>query len=228
MGELNDLNITQLKYFLAVTEHDTFLEAADEMNISQSSLSKQLGRLEDELGVQLFDRSKRSSSLTEAGKVFLKEAGRLLNQYQIMLSHMKIYKKNNGTFRIGSLAFLGQYGLNFKIAEFTASHPEYSITVEDVEEDILLEGFKDGSYDLIIGRTLPPEIFCEYSEKIADDELIVVVKADDVLIIVVGGAEDDIAVVCAVHKKRNFRHASQPIIFFHAKKFIAFPHQRRI
>ena len=170
------MNIAQLKYFLAITEHDTFLEAADEMNISQSSLSKQLGRLEAELGVELIDRSKRSSSLTEAGKVFLKEAEKILNQYQIMLSHMKTFQKNNGAFRIGSLAFLGQYGLNFKIAEFIAAHPEYSIAVEDVEEDILLEGFKNGNYDLIIGRTLPPEIFCDYSEKIADDELIAVMR----------------------------------------------------
>lgn len=170
------MNMTQLKYFLAITEHDTFLDAADEMNISQSSLSKQLVRLETELGVELIDRSKRSASLTEAGKIFLKDAEKILNQYQIMLSHMKAFQKSNGSFRIGSLAFLGQYGLNFKIAEFIAAHPEYNIAVEDVEEDILLENFKNGNYELIIGRTLPHEIFCDYSEKIADDELVAVMR----------------------------------------------------
>ena len=170
------MNITQLKYFLAITEHDTFLEAADDMNISQSSLSKQLSKLEDEIGVELIDRSKRSASLTKAGKVFAHDAKEILNQYQIMLSHMRTFKKKHGAFRVGSLAFLGQYGLNFKLANFNAVNPEYNVTVEDVEEDILIEGFRTGNYDLIIGRTLPSEISFGCAIKIADDELVAVMR----------------------------------------------------
>ena len=170
------MNIEQLKYFLAISEHKTFLEAADEMNISQSSLSKQLSKLENELGVELIDRSRRSASLTKAGKVFLDDAKKILNQYKIMFSHMQVFKKNRDIFRIGSLAFLGQYGLNFKLANFNENHPEFNISVEDVEEDILIENFKNGAYDIIIGRTLPPEISYDYSEKIADDELVAVMR----------------------------------------------------
>lgn len=174
-GHVN-LNVNQLKYFLAVNENKTFLDAADEMNISQSSLSKQLSKLEKELGVELIDRSKRSASLTKAGKVFLNDAEKILSQYEIMLAHMQAFKTNCEIFRIGSLAFLGQYGLNFKLANFNKAHPEFNISVEDVEEDILLENFKNGNFDLIIGRTLPPEISCGYSEKIADDELVAVMR----------------------------------------------------
>ena len=170
------MNITQLKYFIAISEDKTFLEAADEMNISQSSLSKQLSKLENELGVELIDRSKRSASLTNAGKIFARDAKEILTQYQIMLSHMQAFKKNHGAFKIGSLAFLGQYGLNFKIANFESSHPEFNLVVEDVEEDILIEGFKTGIYDMIIGRTLPPEISYGCAVKVVDDELVAVMR----------------------------------------------------
>ena len=170
------MNIDQLKYFLAISEQKTFLEAADEMNISQSSLSKQLRKLEKELDVALIDRSKRSASLTKAGKVFLNDAEIILRQYQVMLSHMEDFKKKRENFKIGSLAFLGQYKLNFKIADFIAAHRQYNITVEDVEEDILLENFKNGNYDLIIGRTIPAKISCACAEKILDDELVAVMR----------------------------------------------------
>ena len=170
------MNIEQLKYFLAVANNNTFLEAADEMNISQSSLSKQLSKLENEIGVELIDRSKRKAGITDAGKIFALDADEILKQYQVMLSHMQDFKKNHGIFRIGSLAFLGQYGLNFKLADFEKNHSEYNLIIEDVEEDILLEGFKNGNYDAIIGRTLPSNISCGYSEKLADDELVAVMR----------------------------------------------------
>ncbi|MBQ6776306.1 MAG: LysR family transcriptional regulator [Synergistaceae bacterium] len=170
------MNIAQLKYFRAITQNSTFLDAAESVNISQSSLSKQLNKLEDELGVALIDRSKRSASLTEAGRVFAHDAEEMLRQYHVMLAHMQAFRKSQNAFKIGSLAFLGQYGLNFKLADFSQAHPEYNLIIEDVEEDILLEGFRSGTYDIIIGRMLPEDFTCELVEKIADDELVAVMR----------------------------------------------------
>ena len=178
------MNITQLEYFKAITQNDTFMDAANDMNISQSSLSKQLSRLEAEVGVALIDRSKRKASLTEAGKIFAKDIDSLLNQYQIMLSHMQTFKKdkNCSILKIGSLAFLGQYGLNYKLADFIASHSnEYRLIIEDVEEDILIEGFRNGTYDLILGRTLPGEIMADSAVKLEDDELVAVMRSSNPL-----------------------------------------------
>ena len=64
------MEIKQVQYFLAIVETGSFSAAADNLYISQSSLSKQIIALEKSLDVQLFDRSKRKVSLTEAGKVF--------------------------------------------------------------------------------------------------------------------------------------------------------------
>lgn len=175
------MDIEQLKYFQAITEHKTFLEAADEMSISQSSLSRHLIKLESELGVNLIDRSKRSASLTEAGKIFAKDVEILLAQYKTMLSNIQPFKNNNNTLKIGSLAFLGQYGLNYKLTDFCETHKELKISVEDVEEDILIEGFRKGDYDLIMGRTLPDDIKAECSVKLPDDELVAVMKSSNPL-----------------------------------------------
>jgi DNA-binding transcriptional LysR family regulator len=66
------VEIKQIQYFLSIVETGSFSAAADNLYISQSSLSKQIIALEKSLDIQLFDRSKRKVSLTEAGKVFKK------------------------------------------------------------------------------------------------------------------------------------------------------------
>ena len=68
------MEIRQVEYFLSIVKTGSFSEAADEHFISQSSLSKNIIALEKELGVSLFDRSKRKVFLTDAGEVFLEHA----------------------------------------------------------------------------------------------------------------------------------------------------------
>ena len=79
------MQIEQLKYFISIIEHQTYLQAAEVLNISQSSLSKKIIALENELDIILFDRSKRSIVLTEAGKVFYEESQKMILCYEEML-----------------------------------------------------------------------------------------------------------------------------------------------
>ena len=64
------MTFEQLQCFIASVEEKTFLDAAHSLYISQSSLSKQIMKLEQELGVMLWDRSRRKAGLTEAGTFF--------------------------------------------------------------------------------------------------------------------------------------------------------------
>ena len=68
------MTFDQLDFFISVAETDTFLNAAEKLHISQSSLSKQIQKLENELDIKLLDRSKRSATLTKAGAAFYQEA----------------------------------------------------------------------------------------------------------------------------------------------------------
>ena len=89
------MTIEQLQYFYAVSVHKTFSLAALEMNITQSALSKQIAKLEQELGIFLFDRSHRQITLTHDGQQLLKDAKLILKDYEKMLDHLQTIKEEN-------------------------------------------------------------------------------------------------------------------------------------
>ena len=70
--------VAQLRYFLASVEHGSFAAAADAMYIAAPSLSEQIKRLENRLGVVLFTRTNRALQLTDAGRVLVPQAERIL------------------------------------------------------------------------------------------------------------------------------------------------------
>lgn len=148
------MTFEQLEYFLAAARAETFFDAAESLHITQSALSKQIMKLEKELNVRLFDRSRRSAVLTDAGREFLKEAGDLFHRYRAMRKRMQAFEDvSERTLRIGTLPFLSQYGLTGLFKDFSAAHPEIRLLLEEVEEIDLLSGFSSGRYDLIIARS---------------------------------------------------------------------------
>ncbi len=148
------MTFEQLEYFLAAARAETFFDAAETLHITQSALSKQIMKLEKELNVRLFDRSRRSAVLTDAGREFLKEAGDLFHRYRAMRKRMQTFEDvSERTLRIGTLPFLSQYGLTGLFKDFSAAHPEIRLLLEEVEEIDLLSGFSSGRYDLIIARS---------------------------------------------------------------------------
>ena len=82
------MEIKQVQYFLTVAEAGSFSVAAEDLYISQSSLSKQIIALEKELGIPLFDRSKRKIALTPAGETYLKHARNIHAEYQVLMTDL--------------------------------------------------------------------------------------------------------------------------------------------
>jgi DNA-binding transcriptional LysR family regulator len=145
------MEMKQVKYFLTVAELGSFSAAADNLYISQSSLSKQIMTLEKELGVMLFDRSKRSIVLTEAGAIFQKHARRLNNEYKDMLDDLKQYKRAP-SLSIVAIPVIAQYGITSYIAQFQSAYPNVQLMLEEREASTILPALNNHQFDLAFLR----------------------------------------------------------------------------
>lgn len=111
-------------------------------------------KLEKELDIQLWDRSRRSAVLTEAGHMFYEEALNLSKEYRRTLFRISEFKEKAGQrLSIGTLPILSQYHLTAMLKDFADSHPLIHVFLEEVEEHDLLQGFSNNAYDLIITRS---------------------------------------------------------------------------
>ena len=147
------MTMEQIDFFLMTVRCDTFLEAAENLHIAQSTLSKQIQKLESELNLTLFDRTRRQAVLTPAGKLFCQEASELSRQYHQMLQKMRHFKESERQpLRVGSLPFLTQYHLTSRIRAFAHTHPEVELMLEECEENELMDGLQSGRFDLVIAR----------------------------------------------------------------------------
>ncbi|WP_418308890.1 LysR family transcriptional regulator [Phascolarctobacterium succinatutens] len=172
------MNFDQLKYFLTIVKTGSFSEAADEMFISQSSMSKQIKALEHELGIDLFKREHSKIYLTSAGKKFLDYAQNTIKDHNdIRLYLDEFVKKSSKTIRIRSIPVVSAYGVSERIAEFTTfytSDVNVIIDMHESSQDDVQKELKENKIDLALIRT-------EFLENI--DEFEVIPYLDDVFVL---------------------------------------------
>lgn len=170
------MEIQELIFFLEVVEDKHFTTAAAELNISQSSLSKHIKALEDELGVKLLDRSTRSVMLTEAGSEFFSFACSVVESYNKLQIKMNEYKDiSKKTLHIGTIPVMSQYGISPLIANFTKKYKDIDISIIEGRSPEILELLETSKIDVSFIRTvsLPGS---EYNiTPLIDDTLVMVV-----------------------------------------------------
>ncbi len=172
------MNFEQLTYFIAIVENDTYFNAAEYLHMSQSNLSKQIIKLENELAIDLFDRSYRSAVLTDAGRLFYNDALQLIDQYHKVLQHIDDYKKSNEqNLHIGTLPIQTQYNLTSIFNRFKKQNPNIHISIDEVEEYDLIIGLNQDKYDIIIARENMINSKQYDTYPIAEDELVVVLPS---------------------------------------------------
>ncbi len=145
------MELKQVQCVLAVVEAGSFSAAAEDLYISQSSLSKLIMALEKELGVRLFDRTHRQIALTPAGEAFLPHARSLDAAYRGLLADMVAHQANPAL-TIVAIPVIAQYDIPSYVAQFRSAHPDIALTLEEREASAILPALHNHQFDMAFVR----------------------------------------------------------------------------
>ncbi len=147
------MTIAQLQYFLVAANLQHYNQAAEALNISESSLSRSIKVLENELGVTLFDRVGRNVELTHAGKILQAHAERILSEVSITSRKLHELATDGAHIDIAYVSPLARTFIPKTVRAFLKEKENRNV-VFNFYQDITernIEGLKSGKYDLIFG-----------------------------------------------------------------------------
>lgn len=158
------------KYYdsiLTVAKYGNISKAAKELFISQPTLSRNISRLEEELGVAVFDRSKVPIILTPAGECYLRYTGEMMNQKKKMMQELNTMNPERKS--VITMGFPISYAcdlLPYILPEFHQKYPNTKIIVKEMPGSYLEEGLHQNTLDLAIlsSTSFPDTLNCEYLE----------------------------------------------------------------
>lgn len=143
------MNIRVLKTFCDVVDSGSLSKAARLNNVTQSAVSQQLAKLEEEFDVTLIQRGGALALATEPGKVLYSGAQRIVRRYEKMLGEVRSAKDTvRGVLRVGTIYSVGFYLLNQYIREFLRSHPEVDLRIEYAKWNHITAAVLSGDLDL--------------------------------------------------------------------------------
>ena len=140
-------NLKELEAVIAIARRGTFRAAAIDLGMSTTALSHTIGRLEAGLGVRLFNRTTRSVSLTDAGRLFVQKVAPSLQDLHAALDLVRSHRETpSGTIRINAAPFAARAILSPLVLEFLRRYPDMNIDIvtEGKMVDIVKEGFDLG------------------------------------------------------------------------------------
>jgi DNA-binding transcriptional LysR family regulator len=143
------MDLYQIRYFMAIVETGGFTKAAERLFVSQPSLSAGIKKLEQELGVTLFERGGRRAVPTTAGKFFLEKATIILREYEATLQKLKEFQQQP-TLRIGTIRSIRITRLADLLSTFQRQHPTVLFKLLDGSVHQLREWLAAGDIDLAI------------------------------------------------------------------------------
>ena len=176
------MELFQLRYFVAAAKRGNFSRAAEEVCVSQPSLSLQIANLEKEIGTALFARQGRSVRLTDAGVTLLEHAERILEmEAEARRAVRQVVGLERGRLSLWTLPTLGQHLLPPRLAAFRHAHPGIEISVrEAVAARAVGEAVASGRADLGFVH-LPCSVAGLAQRVLAQEELALVVPAGHAL-----------------------------------------------
>ncbi len=148
------MTITQLEYVVAVATYRSFVAAAEKCFVTQPTLSMQIQKLEEDLGIRLFDRTKHPIAVTEMGagivaqaKVILAECAKVGELVQAQQG------KLSGIFRFAVIPTVAPYILPRLLDQYASAYPDVRLHASELETDHILRALRNGEIDAAIVST---------------------------------------------------------------------------
>ena len=148
------MTITQLQYVSAVAEHKNFTLAAEKCFVTQPTLSMQIQKVEEELSILIFDRSKKPIQLTDVGQKIVAQAKNIVNEADRMQDIVDIQKGFiGGEFRIGIIPTIMPTLLPLFLNTFIKKHPKVKLIIEELNTAEIIKKLNNGQLDAAIAAT---------------------------------------------------------------------------
>lgn len=168
----------QLLAFVTVVETGGFTIAAKTLYMTQPAISWQIKSLEEDVGFRLIERGERSVCLTEAGKLFFRNARKILNQYDSLQNDILQYRNlEKGHLKTGASTIPGEYLLPEFIGAFKTRFPGVNLSMEIADSAAILEKLADEEIAIGIVGSRPYDPNLE-AEPFSDDRLHLVAHPD--------------------------------------------------
>ncbi len=148
------MTITQLKYTLAVAEQGNFTTASDKCFVTQPTLSMQVQKLEEELGVVIFNRSTKPLQVTEIGQKVLSQAKKIVEESSRMNDVISEEKGLiGGTLKVGIIPTVSSTLLPLFLNIFTKKHKNVELKIEEFNTETINQKLEDNTIDCAIAAT---------------------------------------------------------------------------
>ncbi len=178
------MNLYHLRYFVTLAHWEHYTKAAAELSITQPSLSHAISSLEQELGVNLFEKEGRNIVLTKYGRLFLVDVEKSMEILEAGIKTLKSAGIGEGTIDLGFLRTLGTNVVPSFISGYQKEYADRNVNFNlntGVTED-LLNGLKNKKYDLVLCSKMPKEPSVEFIP-VAQQKLVLIVPTNHPLAI---------------------------------------------
>lgn len=218
------MTITQLKYTLAVAEYKNFTIAAEHCFVTQPTLSMQIQKLEEELDVKIFNRSKKPIELTEVGKKIIEQAKVIVDESNRIIDIVHQQKGYiGGEFKLGMIPTVMPTLLPMFLKVFNRNYPKVKLIIEELTTEEIVRKLMDGHIDAAIAATpleneaikervlyyepfvglIPEEHRLYQHKKITVEDL----EVDDILLLEDGHCfKDSVINLCRTNKTSSKQH----------------------
>ncbi|MBS1688881.1 MAG: hydrogen peroxide-inducible genes activator [Bacteroidetes bacterium] len=148
------MTITQLEYVVAVATYKSFVAAAEKCFVTQPTLSMQIQKLEDELGIKLFDRNKHPIAITAMGNAIVEQAKIVLAECEKIQELIQTQQNNlAGTFKLAVIPTIAPYVIPGLLEHYGTAFPNVKLQIKELETDHIIAALRNNEIDAALLST---------------------------------------------------------------------------